>query len=120
MVGKGSVRKVSNNRPGQATNWPAGGLRWSVDLPVTVKVVTPDEPAIETVSDPSLDPSAGLKFAAKAIRSDRPGKGSRVELDLVDSGQPHVTISANWVVRIGTRGPGGSMIIAPARRPSAG
>jgi hypothetical protein len=114
VVGKGTLRNVgSGNRPGQATNWPAGGLRWSVNAPLAVTIVGPGEPAIPMVSDPALDPSGSPKFTAKAVRSQGRRAGSRVEVELVSQGQPPVPISADLVLRVaGREYPAGSMVIS--------
>jgi hypothetical protein len=112
VVGKNSVRKTSSQRPGQMANWPAGGLRWSVDTPVKVTVVDKGEQAIPLVTDTSLDPGPELKFAAKAIRSEGRRAGSNVSVELVDMGRPPVPISADLLLRIGGREyPAGSMVL---------
>jgi hypothetical protein len=103
VVGKNSVRKTSSNRPGQAANWPAGGLRWSVETPVKVTVVGAGKPAIPMVTDASLDPGAVLRFAAKAVRSEGRGKGSHVSVELVDAVHMAVPVSADLFLRMGGR-----------------
>jgi hypothetical protein len=112
VVGKNSVRKSSSGRPGQAANWPAGGLRWSVDTPVKVTVVGKGEQAIPLVTDTALDPGPGLKFTARAIRSEGRRAGSNVAVELVDMGRLAIPISADLVLRIGGREyPAGSMVL---------
>jgi hypothetical protein len=113
VIGKGTARKVANNRPGQPANWPTGGLRWSVETPVKLTVVGPGEAAIPMASDPTLDPAGAIKFTAKAIRAEGRRTASRVEVELVSGGQPAVPISADLVLRNRrARIPAGSMVIS--------
>jgi hypothetical protein len=114
VVTKGSVRKTSNQRPGQATNWPTGGLRWSADTQAKVTIVGTAEEAIPLVTDPSFDPSGGLRFAVKAIRSEGRKAGSHVAVELTDAGRPLVPVSADLVLRIaGREYKAGSMVLTP-------
>jgi hypothetical protein len=103
VVGKNSVRKTSSNRPGQAANWPTGGLRWSADSSVKLTVVGAGEQAIPMVTDASHDPGSGLRFAAKAVRSEGRGKGSHVSVEQVDSMHLPVPVSADLFLRMGGR-----------------
>jgi hypothetical protein len=103
VVGKGTVRNTSGGRPGQPTNWPAGGQRWSVDTPVKVRVAGKGEQAIPTVTDASLDPSGVLRFAVKAVRSEARRKGSHVSVELIDSARLPVPVSADLLLRMGGR-----------------
>ena len=115
LLNRGTVPQVAHDRPGQARRWPRGRVRWSVDVPVKVTVVPAAQSPIEVVTDPALDPRAGI--TVKSARVTRRGQLRQMVVEM-DFGRPRVPLSFDVVFRVTGQEYGAGWHVVTAQRSS--
>ena len=114
LLRSGTKPQIASGKPGQPRHWPKGPGRWTVDVPVTVTVVPPNESPIGLVTDPANDPqTAG--WSVKSARVTKTGDGSRLTVEF-QRGRPPVPVSFDVFARVsGAEHPMGWVVVGADR-----
>lgn len=99
VLKEGTLPEIVQGRPGQARHWPQTRARWTMEVPVKVTVVPPDQSPIELVNDPLLDPQKAGGIKVKRAGVIRTGMGPRLKVEL-EVGRLTVPISFDVIVKV--------------------
>lgn len=99
VLKSGTLPQVAQGQPGQARHWPRGRARWTMEVPVRVKVVPAGESPVTLVTDAEFDPQKGGIVKVTRAATVRTDTGPRLMLDL-EFGRLPVAVSFDVIARV--------------------
>jgi len=95
-------RRPDGNKPGQARLWPKTRYKWNTTVTIPFEVMEAGRPAVDLVTDETLDPMKKGQLSVTAKLFSRSEKKSLLRLAIQGQGLP-ISIAADVVVKTAGR-----------------